>query len=123
MTKINQNDVKELKEDEYLLKINHDFGFLTKLNKDDSIPKAFTGWGNSTDDVYIFTESFNSGWKIKSYRTGKSQNWVVLTHPAGFNLEIYMKSFFSLIKNNDIINGELIGEFKWSEKTLIKKII
>jgi hypothetical protein len=39
-------DLKKLGEDEYLLKIDDDTGFMVKLNKDGSIPKSFTEWGS-----------------------------------------------------------------------------
>lgn len=136
----------ELKENEYLLKIRREShegineshedyklptGFITKFNKNGSIPVNFNNWGerrfyntrNMTEipEILIHTEDYSSGWKINGYRPGKSQNWCKLIHPNGFTLEIYLSNFFELINNVNIVNGEFIGEFKWDNNKLIKK--
>lgn len=111
-------------EDEFLLKTSGEKGFLTKLNKDKTVPKAFLEWprySSSTDGIVIFKESFRKGWKIKSWRFGKSQNWATMVHPQGFTVEIYLQQLLELIKNSSIVDGELIGEFKWDSHNLIKK--
>lgn len=128
-----------LEEDEYLLKIQ-DFskakqwvncykhappsGFMTKFNKDGSIPVAFDNWGKIEYEnvpIYIIKEEFRSGWKLSSWRFGMSRNWAVLIHPKGFTLEIHLQNFLDIVKENTIINGELQGEFKWAPTKLIKK--
>lgn len=135
----------ELKEDEYLFKIryqheNVDTGFLTKFNQNGSIPIAFKDWGVSvywdTGDslpsqhnrvetkmpkIYVFKEEFRSGWKLNSWRFGKSRNWVSLIHPEGFTLEIHLSKFLNIVKDNIIINGEIQGKFKWIYSDLIRK--
>ena len=128
-------DGYELKDDEYLLKIriNDDetqTGFLTKFNKNGSIPVAFDEWGmnpyrrdkkNKIQKIYIFKEEFRKGWKIKSWRFGQSQNWATMIHPEGFTVEIYLQQLLELIKEIEVVKGELIGEFKWEDKKLIYK--
>lgn len=130
----------ELKENEYLLKIRDltggkhigenykPTGYITKYNKDGSVPVNFKNWrqyrydynDESNLDIYIHTEEYREGWKIYGYRTGKSQNWAVLLHPDGFTLEIYLEDFFDVIKNTTIINGQLMDMFKWGDKKLVK---
>jgi hypothetical protein len=124
----------ELLEDEYLLKVythkcsngDYDLGFMTKFNKNGSIPVAFDNWKpdyrNVIKDAYIITEEFRSGWKVVDYRAGKSQDWVVVKHPLGFRIEIYMKNFFRLMEVCTITNGVIDGSFMWFENTLIKEI-
>jgi len=129
----------KLKEHEYLLKIRKkdgrwktdDTGFLTKFNKDGSFPVNFKNWpGYQYDNnnqrktdlpIYIIEENFRSGWKLFSWRFGKSRNWAVLLHPAGFTLEIHMEEFLSLTKKITIINGELQGKFKWQKNILVNE--
>ena len=123
----------KLGENQYLLKIRpadkytSETGFFAKFNKDGSIPKAFKEWGVSryqpTDPLptYIFEETFRKGWKLEKWRFGMSQNWATITHPEGFTLEIYLADFLSIVKNNTIKKGEIVGEFKWEAHKLIKK--
>lgn len=119
----------ELGENQYLLKIRpHDkFGFLSKINKTGKIPKLFSEWGNNRYNkdqdlpIYIYEETFNSGWKIVDFRGGESRDWAVMIHPQGFKLEIYAENFLEIILQNNLIKGEIIGEFKWEANKLIKK--
>ena len=123
----------KLGENQYLLKIRmdnyNDFetGFLTKFNKDGSMPKAFVNWGvayynkEGIEPIYIFEETFRKGWKLLDWRFGMSQNWATLIHPEGFTLEIYLDDFLEIAQNNTIKKGEIIGEFKWKANKLIKK--
>lgn len=126
----------ELKEDEYLLKIregNPNTGFMTKFNKNGSMPVAFNEWGvggswttegyvpDESLPIYVIKEKFKSGWKLSSWRFGKSMNWASLIHPEGFTVEIYLQKFLDIILENEVINGELQGEFKWEYSQLIKK--
>jgi len=124
-----------LKENEYLLKIDVDnivndvpIGFMTRYNQNGTIPVAFKEWGHhyytkgtTPLKVYVFEEVFNSGWKVLGWRWGTSQNWAVLEHPLHFGVEIYLLDFLSILKNTTIINGEIIGEYKWEARKLIKK--
>ena len=123
--KISLRDIKELKDDEYLLKIydrsssaaSYILGFMTKLNKDGTVPKAFERWQpnyrDTVKDTFIMTETFKPGWKVHSYRTGKSQDWVKLVHPDGFIIEVYMEDFFEILADTSIIDSEIMGSFKW----------
>jgi hypothetical protein len=124
----------KLEENQYLLKIRpadkykNETGFLTKFNKDGSIPKAFKEWGKYWADkdkdslpTYIFEETFRKGWKLEKWRFGMSQNWATVIHPEGFTVEIYLQDFLNIAKNNTIEKGEIIGEFKWEAHKLIKK--
>lgn len=123
----------KLGENQYLLKIKpsdkytSETGFLTKFNKDGSIPKAFKEWRGSRYTVkeelpiYIFEETFRKGWKLDKWRFGMSQNWATVIHPEGFTVEIYLQDFLNIAKNNTIKKGEIIGEFKWEANKLIKK--
>lgn len=48
-----------------------DTGFLSKFNKNGSMPVAFDGWGTSYHSpaklpIYIFEEKPRSGWKLQS---------------------------------------------------------
>ncbi len=126
-------DGDKLAENEYLLKIrmNQDdlTGFLTKFNQNGTIPKAFLEWDvysyrNRPQEplkTYIFEETFRPGWRLNSYRFGKSQNWAEMKHPEGFTVEIYLTNLLDLIHLNTFKNGELIGNFKWEANKLIKE--
>lgn len=110
--------------DDYLLKLDttNNVGFLSKTNKDGSIPKNFQSWRNYQDiETCLFKEIYRSGWKIISCRFWESQGLVRVIHPLGFQLEIYMTNFFELLQNNKIINGVLQGKFKWYKSTLIRE--
>lgn len=126
----------KLKEDEYLLKIRGEnshggvaTGFLTKLTQKGAVPKSFDEWGSTPKysytervdlPIYVVKETFRSGWKLYRWRFGESQNWASLIHPDGYTVEIYLQQFLDIVKNGDIIKGEIVGEFKWEDKKLIK---
>jgi hypothetical protein len=121
-----------LKEDEWLLKVRRKegkpaVGFLTKLNRDGSIPKAFTNWERNVSNtqenlpIVVHLEEFTSGWCISDWRYGESRNWAVMLHPDGFTLEIHLEEFLKLLHEITVINGELVGEFKWDKTKLIKQ--
>lgn len=133
---------EKLQENEYLLKIRpktkgskeHDTGFLSKFNKDGSIPKAFDDWGvqhryyldlNHPKEeplpITVHVETFKKGWKIVAWRFGMSQNWATMLHPDGFTVEIKLQNLLELLKKNTLKKGELVGEFKWEDHKLIKK--
>ncbi len=126
----------ELLEDEWLLKLREDphterkggewipgkVGFFSKLNKSGELPVAFLAWGGGREDtIYIFRETYRTGWKIFSWRFGKSQNWAVLRHPEGFTVEIYLTNFLEIMKEDIVDRGYLAGEYIWSHNKLIKK--
>lgn len=120
-----------LKDDEYLLKIRKnkfgpDTGFLTKFNKNGSIPSAFESWGvhyteKESLPIYVVTETFQSGWQIYDWRFGQSQNWAIMIHPDEYTVEIHLDNLLEIIQSNNIAAGEIIGEFKWEKHKLIKK--
>lgn len=120
----------ELKENEYLLKIRpastfyngdkYPVGYLTKLTQKQEIPKNFLSWERD-EEIYLYEESFKSGWEFVGHRIGKSQQWTRLKHPEGFILEIYLDSWKKIILSIDIKKGKLIGEFMWQNNHLIKK--
>lgn len=114
---------QKLEDNEYLLKTSTDWkdrekGFLTKFNKDGSMPVKFKSWSESP--IWVVNEDFSSGWKVVDYRHGKSQNWAVLLHPSGYRIEIYMENLFELFEGNSILGGIFQGRFKWEAKKLIK---
>jgi hypothetical protein len=135
----------ELLEDQWLLKLRDDVqygwdgkkhfaektyktGFLTKLTKKGELPKAFEAWGGpqygvSGHDlpIYVFQETYRSGWSLVSWRFGKSQNWARMRHPEGFHLEIYLDDLLNVIKNDSLDQGVIVGEYKWCDNKLIKK--
>ena len=121
----------QLAENEYLLKIHEETGFLTKFNKNGSIPVAFDNWRSENKwnpkaskpklPIYVFGETYRYGWKIRSCRFVMSQNWETMVHPAGFTVELYLQHLLQLIQKITIINCELIGEFKWENHELIRK--
>ena len=134
-----------LGEDEYLLKIREykvsdetATGFLTKLTQKYQIPKAFESWGDITIfgdyttgtrplisttklPIYVFKETFRSGWKLYRWRFGESQNWASLIHPEGFTVEVKLHKLLETFKVCDVIKGELQGEYMWTYGELIKK--
>jgi len=132
----------ELTDNEYLFKYKpNSMGFITKLNKDGSIPKAFTEWnewGVGICPIYIHTEEPREGWEIVNIRIGKSQYWAILRHPLGFCLEIYLTDLINLITGNtnthtygginvdklnipiDVIGSKLKGKFAWYQNKLIE---
>jgi len=119
-----------LRDHEYLLKIRDEgtpraTGFLTKFTKKGEMPVAFKDWGNSYGNVanlpvYVVEETPRKGWKLKAWRFGMSQNWASVVHPHGFTLEIYLQQFLEVVQENTIVNGEIVGEFKWEANKLIK---
>lgn len=124
----------KLLDNEYLRKIRtesdgHRNGFLTKLTQKGAVPVGFTDWCGYDNKlhtsvvlpIFIVEETFKSGWYLLNWRFGMSQNWAKLVHPDGYAIEIYLQQFLEIVKNNTIKNGEIIGEFKWEDKKLIKK--
>lgn len=136
----------DLREDEWLLKIRETTnslwngkkwvthpekkktGFLTKLTKKGELPKAFHEWGGVSYGergydvpIYVFRETFREGWSLVTWRYGKSQNWAKVLHPEGFELEIYLDSFLNVIKETSIVNGKIVGKYKWEDNLLLKE--
>ncbi len=121
-----------LNEAEFLLKVKGGVkGFMTKLNKNGTMPVAFDTWEKNkwigqtkkVEDlpIYIITETPREGWKIVNWRFGMSQNWAIVMHPLGFTVEIYLEQLLEIIKGGNVINGELVGQFSWKDHKLVKK--
>jgi hypothetical protein len=135
----------ELLEDQWLLKLREEeerefdgkrwvnkgtfkTGFLTKLTQKGKLPKAFLEWGGtrygeSGNDlpIYVFQESYRTGWKLLSWRFGQSQNWARVRHPEGFVQEIYLSNFLDVVKESNIDQGVITEAYKWEDNKLIKK--
>jgi hypothetical protein len=127
-----------LLEDQWLLKLREGSpktGFLSKLTQKGELPVKFKDWGvyRSWDPatgyyasgenlpVYVWEETYRSGWKLKKWRIGKSQEWAVMQHPEGFILEIYLTNFLDIVLNETVDQGMIVGEFKWKDNKLYKK--
>ena len=127
-----------LLEDQWLLKLregNPKTGFLSKLTQKGELPVKFREWGSTqrynsdtkkwdvfnTTTVYVWQESYRSGWTLKNWRIGKSQEWAVMQHPEGFLLEIYLSNFLEVSKRDTVDFGVLRGEYKWEDNKLIRK--
>jgi hypothetical protein len=127
-----------LLEDQWLLKIregNPKTGFLSKLTKKGEIPVKFNEWASTqtyntetrkwdvsyNTTVYVWQESYRSGWTLKNWRIGKSQEWAVMQHPEGFLLEIYLSNFLEVSLKDTVDFGVLRGEYKWEDNKLIRK--
>ena len=122
--------------DEYVLKVRDSgdeeppTGFLAKLSKKHEIMKSFDNWGVHWDyttktpklsdslPIYVFKETYRTGWKIEDWRFGMSQNWATMVHPEGWTVEIYLHQFLEIVKTFSVVHGTIIGEFKWEDKTL-----
>lgn len=135
----------ELLEDQWLLKLREDedrrwdgkryvsdgiykTGFLSKLTKKGDLPKPFLDWGGkrygeSGRDlpVYVFQETYRTGWKLISWRFGQSQNWARVRHPEGFVVEIYLDNFLDVVKESTLDQGVILGEYKWVDNKLEKR--
>jgi hypothetical protein len=132
----------ELLEDQWMLKLRSDSewdgkkwipdafktGFLSKLTKKGELPKSFTDWGGDRYGatgkdlpIYVFQESYRTGWKLISWRFGKSQNWARMRHPEGFVVEIYLSNFLDVVKETSMDQGVILGEYKWEDNKLVKK--
>ncbi len=127
-----------LLEDQWLLKIregNPKTGFLSKLTKKGEIPVKFNEWASTqtyntetrkwdvsyNTTVYVWQESYRSGWTLKNWRIGKSQEWAVMQHPEGFLLEIYLSNFLEVSLKDTADFGVLRGEYKWEDNKLTRK--
>ena len=109
---------EKLEDNEYLLKIRQSdmFGFITKYNKNGTIPTAFekwSGYGYVNIPIQLHIEEFRSGWKFISYRIGESQSWATVEHPFGFKLEIYLSNLLDIVQKNTLVKGEIVGKYKW----------
>ena len=128
-----------LLEDQWLLKLREGSpktGFLSKLTQKGALPVKFEDW-NSTQSynqetrkwdvaknttVYVWQETYRSGWALKRWRIGKSQEWAVMQHPEGFLLEIYLSNFLEVSLKDTVDFGVLRGEYKWEDNKLIRKV-
>lgn len=109
-----------LNEDEYLFKFitkgTTTIGFLSKLNKDGSIPSNFLNWpryGKEKDDIYKFVETYRSGWMWNGCRFGTSQIWAIMLHPLGFTVEITYENLFEICKTTTMVNRIFDCELKY----------
>ena len=117
--------VYNLREQDMLLKQRSDgTGFLTRLNKDKTVPKAFQDWGegyykNHTSlPIKVIEEIPRAGWKIVGWRGGKSQTWVKVKHPLNFILEIRMDNFMNDVLQH-VTDGQIVkGKWKWTKNEI-----
>ncbi len=105
--------IKKLNDDEFLLKVHGDVGFMVRLNKNGSLPMSFENWrGNwrvsSKIRTFIIEEKYRSGWKFRSLRHGTSTAWVILEHPYGFTIEINPTAFDEIAPIITMVNGVII---------------
>ena len=105
-----ENGNTSLIENQYLLKVDGQVGFMVKLNKDGTVPKSFKDWGrygsvNLSEQVYLINEEFRTGWIFKDLRTGMSTAWLQIKHPLGFILEINGKAFSKICSTISMYNG------------------
>lgn len=116
-----------LNEDNYLLKVKGDKGFLSKLTIKEALPKPFLDWGfrwgetPNTENIYIITNEYLGGWIFEGFRIGKSQNWAKVRSPLGYILEIYLENFEEIIRGTTMLNGLIRGLFKWEGNKLLLK--
>lgn len=63
-----------------------------------------------------------SGFKIISSvsRTSSANKLWRILHPLGFQFEIYSGCMEDIIMSGDVIKGELIGEFVWCGRSLVR---
>jgi hypothetical protein len=141
------NNETELAENEYLLKIREDegwsygnivvedskTGFLTKLNKGNlKPPKPFLDWGkiymhslntyvDHIPEIWIVEQNFCKGWRLGDYRRGTSADWIVVTHPDGYDLEVKTNHFMNLVPYITITKGLIKESLKWNNGELILK--
>lgn len=135
----------ELTEDQWLMKLRPETewddeestsiqssektAFLTKLTQKGEIPKKFLDWGRTyyngkkipCNVIYVFQESFRTGWRLIDFRIGKSQQWAIIKNPEGFRIEIYLSDLKNHILNDTLNNGVLMGSYKWVDNKLIRK--
>ena len=105
-----ENGNTSLIENQYLLKVDGQVGFMVKHNKDGTVPKSFKDWGrygsvNLSEQVYLINEEFRTGWIFKDLRTGMSTAWLQIKHPLGFILEINGKAFSKICSTISMNNG------------------
>jgi len=112
-------DIKDLKENEMLVKIanskNYNFGFMTSLNKNGTIPKKFLDWGTNKP-IQVIKNDYLPFWKIVDYRNGQSTSWLVVEHPKlKFRIEIRTTDidFYNKII---IYKGFIINECKYDSR-------
>jgi len=117
MTKVDTDFLNEYKlaENEYFVKKRYQIGFMTKKNKDGSIPKAFENWGE--DEVYLLLEEFRNGWRVVGERNGQSASWIKLKHPEGFTIEIKGSHFIGILSEITIENGLILNKCYFEAKT------
>ena len=117
-----------LQENEYLLKVHDDIGFMTKLTKKNEIPPSFTNWRQywnhqNTVKTYVIEEKFREGWKFYGLRHGQSTAWVMLQHPYGFVVEINPSAFEDIVGELTMVNGVIITPCYFQAKAKNAKLL
>lgn len=127
LLKLREDDVRELDGKKWVFKGTRKTGFFSKLTQKGAIPKPFAEWGGTRHGesgkdlpVYVFQETYRTGWKLLSWRFGQSQNWAVMRHPEGFTLEIYLNNFLDVVKETAMDQGVIAGAYKWENNKLIR---
>ena len=106
-------------------KTKPNYGYLTKCNKDGSLPKLFKEWGYKLD-TFLFKEEYRNGWKINGSRRagrGDGVSWIELLHPEGFTVEIRGLDFVDLLKTIKTDNGLILNKcfYEARSKVLLVK--
>lgn len=122
--------VKKLGENEFLLKVDNGVGFMTKLNKNGSIPSSFESWrsgywnrNNRPLQLYIIEEKYRRDWKFVGLRHGQSTAWVVLEHPYGFRVEINATAFGEIASKITMVNGRMVTPCYFDAKLKNAKLL
>jgi len=103
-----------LGEDEFMLKIHGDLGFMAKKTKNNSVPTSFSGWRGSWRNTgkqienYVITEKFRTGWRFVGLRHEQSTAWVILRHPFGFTIENNPSAFQDIVEELTMVNGLIV---------------
>lgn len=103
-----------LGEDDFMLKVHGDIGFMTKFTKAGKLPAGFESWRGSwrtqglAIENYVITEKFRPNWKFVGLRHGQSTAWVILQHPYGFTIEINPSAFEDIVGSLTMVNGVIV---------------
>lgn len=96
------------------------YGYLTKCNKDGSLPKLFNEWGYQLD-MFLFQEKYRFGWKINDSRNARmgGVSWIELIHPEGFTVEIRATDFVDILKTIKTDNGLILNKCFYEAKSKV----
>ena len=112
--------------DDYVLGVNQFFyrkrigveGYMTKANKDGSLPKNFQNVpGNSV--IYTMTEDFRAGWKFSKIENTQNSAWLRLRHPLGFEVKVHTRELLNIMDSSEIVNREIMRHCKYDPKAKI----